>query len=299
MSAFKQVPNHRMPLDREAFAASLKQAEIKLSEEETLAIFDLLDVRRWWSRSVNSLPYYSVQDPKDIAPIQSGLQELKQGIRVALKEAKEVELEAQGLRFTKIGRSLGFLVLLPFLMFISLLVLCSFTFRSFPGLTWSLALLYLCVSLLFMVVRQSRDGPRFWFHAGSLCFIATVLACACGLWNYSRNIYKYWAYEGQSSYSDLAASDRATSFLDAGKLAFRDDVIVDFEHATGYREGTELLCVAPLVSKAATQGTVEFWAAGRRCCEDGDFNCGDAKRGAKAGLVFLEERRMHFLSHSS
>lgn len=28
--------------------------------------------------------------------------------------------------------------------------------------------------------------------------------------------------KGQSSYSDLAASDRATSFLDAGKLAFRD-----------------------------------------------------------------------------
>ncbi|CAK9036610.1 unnamed protein product [Durusdinium trenchii] len=263
MSAFKQVPNHRMPLDREAFAASLKQAEIKLSEEETLAIFDLLDVRssdvvtiselvallqcsrpkgRPWRAPTELKQQVAFNVHQDIAPIQSGLQELKQGIRVALKEAKEVELEAQGLRFTKIGRCFA---ALPFAHFLDL--------------------------------------------PGSLCFIATVLACACGLWNYSRNIYKYWAYEGQSSYSDLAASDRATSFLDAGKLAFRDDVIVDFEHATGYREGTELLCVAPLVSKAATQGTVEFWAAGRRCCEDGDFNCGDAKRGAKAGLVFLED----------
>lgn len=137
-------------------------------------------------------------------------------------------------------------------------MLCSFTFRSFPGLTWSLALLYLCVSLLFMVVRQeklctsayvkhitclnmfhtstcenygvvsgqtgspemvhvsgSTQAARFLgslsisktclslflrhlgTSSGSLCFIATVLACACGLWNYSRNIYKYWAYEAE------------------------------------------------------------------------------------------------------
>lgn len=114
MSAFKQVPNHRMPLDREAFAASLKQAEIKLSEEETLAIFDLLDVRssdvvtiselvallqcsrpkgRPWRAPTELKQQVAFNVHQDIAPIQSGLQELKQGIRVALKEAKEVELE--------------------------------------------------------------------------------------------------------------------------------------------------------------------------------------------------------------
>ena len=91
-------------------------------------------------------------------------------------------------------RSLSLLIFLPFLMFTSLVALSSFTFRI-PGLTWGLAMVYLAICLLFMVVRQSRDGPRFWFHAGGLCFMATALGCTCGLWNYSRNTYKYWAYE--------------------------------------------------------------------------------------------------------
>ena len=81
----------------------------------------------------------------------------------------------------KNGRSLGLLVLLPFVIFTSLLVpelkigqpwptrcffevgqnlrprctkaICSFTFEVFPGLTWAVATLYLGVSLLFIVVR--------------------------------------------------------------------------------------------------------------------------------------------------
>lgn len=65
--------------------------------------------------------------------------------------------------------------------------------------------------------------------------MATVMACICGLWNYSRNTYKYWAYEvtsqnellqtagqGQRSYNEVDANEPATSFLDAGRLAFRE-----------------------------------------------------------------------------
>lgn len=187
------------------------------------------------------------------------------------------------------ARSLGLLVFLPFLMFSSLLALSTFTFQLFPGLTWAVAMLYLGVSLLFMVVRQSRDGPRFWFHAGSLCCVATVLACTCGLWTSKKTCALYWAYEGQRSYDGLAATDSATSFLDAGKITFRDDVVVDFDHATAHREGGNLLCVAPLVGKSSgSGGPIQFWAAGRSCCDEA-FNCGDARRGVKGGLVFLED----------
>ena len=35
-------------------------------------------------------------------------------------------------------------------------------------------------------------------------------------------------------------------------------------------------------------GLIQFWAAGRSCCEE-LFNCGDSRRGAKGGLVFLED----------
>ena len=38
-------------------------------------------------------------------------------------------------------------------------------------------------------------------------------------------------------------------------------------------------------------GLTQFWAAGRSCCEE-LFNCGDSRRGAKGGLVFLEDPEM-------
>jgi hypothetical protein len=31
--------------------------------------------------------------------------------------------------------------------------------------------------------------------SGSLCFVATILACTCGLWNSKKNCALYWAYE--------------------------------------------------------------------------------------------------------
>ena len=31
--------------------------------------------------------------------------------------------------------------------------------------------------------------------SGSLCFVATILACTCGLWNSNKNCALYWAYE--------------------------------------------------------------------------------------------------------
>lgn len=42
-------------------------------------------------------------------------------------------------------------------------------------------------------------------------------------------------------------------------------------------------------SPACFSGPIQFWAAGRSCCDEA-FNCGDARRGVKGGLVFLEER---------
>ena len=43
------------------------------------------------------------------------------------------------------------------------------------------------------------------------------------------------------------------------------------------------------IRSPAFSGPIQFWAAGRSCCDEA-FNCGDARRGVKGGLVFLEER---------
>ena len=46
--------------------------------------------------------------------------------------------------------------------------------------------------------------------------------------------------------------------------------------------------MAPLVNSRRSSGVVQFWAAGRDCCQSG-FDCFEARKGAKEGLVFLEE----------
>jgi len=110
MLAFKQVSNHRAPLDHDGFAASLKQAGIELSVDETSAIFELLDIRcsgvvtiselialmqcskpkcRPWRPERELQRQVAFEVHKDFVPIQNGLQELKQGIRAAMKEAKD------------------------------------------------------------------------------------------------------------------------------------------------------------------------------------------------------------------
>lgn len=110
MLAFKQVSNHRAPLDHDGFAASLKQAGIDLSVDETSAIFELLDIRcsgvvtiselialmqcsrpkcRPWRPERELQREVAFEVHKDFVPIQNGLQELKQEIRAAMKEAKD------------------------------------------------------------------------------------------------------------------------------------------------------------------------------------------------------------------
>ncbi|CAJ1336934.1 unnamed protein product [Effrenium voratum] len=185
------------------------------------------------------------------------------------------------------ARSLGLLVLLPFSAFSSLVVLCGFCLHSLPNLFWALATVYLLLSLLFLVVRQDESSPKYWNNLGGLLFLSTMLGCGCGLWN-SRMTYKYWAYQGQAKYENVKASNRATSFLDAGSLSFREDVRVDVDSAIGYSEGASTFCVAPLVDKDST-GAVQFWAAGADCCEEG-FRCG-ATKGRLQGLVFLEDAK--------
>ena len=41
---------------------------------------------------------------------------------------------------------------------------------------------------------------------GSLCFVATILACTCGLWNSKKNCALYWAYEDMCGVVEMGVS---------------------------------------------------------------------------------------------
>merc|ERR1719213_387334 len=91
-------------------------------------------------------------------------------------------------------------------------------------------------------------------------------------------------------YSNVAASQNAQLFQDAGMLQFTSGTKVDATRAVGFRNirTSKTLCVAPLVdSQMSKDDPIVFFAVGENCCGwRATFQCGGA--GANSGLLMLE-----------
>lgn len=185
--------------------------------------------------------------------------------------------------------SLGLLVMFPSLMFSVISVTLAFLFHKLPGMCWSLTTFCASISVMFILVRPVREGPRYWFNLGCVCLLATVAANVTGFWNQYRHFGVYWAYEGQRVYLNVSPGEHALSHLDAGKIAFSLETRVDLSASVGLADG-DRFCVAPVVGTAPAK-TVEYWAAGVNCCDqDGkNFTCDEVtNKDARSGLVYLD-----------
>lgn len=182
--------------------------------------------------------------------------------------------------------SLGLLVFLPASLFMASLCFMTFLFKEIPSLVWVIISMCLGLSLLLMVVRQ-----KYWFNLGVVCFVAVVVGTGAGLWNYQKNMDKYWAYQGQRTYTDVPPTKPALQHLDAGKIVFTADSVID-EKRTSTLVSGRTYCVAPIVKRgAAGTQSLQYWAAGEDCCVRGsNFTCDDAADpAAHAGLVYLDD----------
>jgi len=182
--------------------------------------------------------------------------------------------------------SLGLLIFLPASLFMGSLCFMTFLFKEIPSLVWLSISMCLGLSLLLMVVRQ-----KYWFNLGVVCFMAILVGTAAGLWNYQKNMDKYWAYQGQRTYTGVPSTAPAVQRLDAGKIVFTSDSVINNKLTSTLVSG-RTYCVAPIVTRGAT-GTqsLQYWAAGADCCEKGkNFTCDDAADPtAHAGLVYLDD----------
>jgi len=186
--------------------------------------------------------------------------------------------------------SLGLLIFLPTALFMIALSFMTFLFYRVPALVWLVICVMLGLSLMFMVVRPARDGPKYWFNLGVVCFMAVCVGTTAGFLNYERNMDKYFAYQGQRAYDNVGPTEPALQHLDAGKIVFTTDAVVDVQNVY-VSEAAKSYCVAPIVREdAAGKQSVQFWAAGLDCCQPGsNFTCDDAADStAHAGLVYLD-----------
>lgn len=99
-----------------------------------------------------------------------------------------------------------------------------------------------------------------------------------------------------NTYTNIAVSQPADQFVDAGMMAFASPTTLDITRAVGYKSATAdaMLCVAPVVD--ATMGLdqeVNFFAVGVGCCEPrASFLCDDASDGSTKNALLMLEPRM-------
>lgn len=188
--------------------------------------------------------------------------------------------------------SLGIAIMLPTLMFLLIGVLYAFVYHLSALPIYMLIVACIGVSAIFMIAGLTRTQgiqagkPMYWFNVGLLCIFAIVSASIVGATNYSRHMSIYWKYEGQRTYSNIAATSPAMSILDAGKITFDSSSQVVTNKVSQYGD----YCVAPIVeTTSGSDALVQYWAAGLSCCGD-SFTCHDVdKSSAHSGLVFLSD----------
>lgn len=188
--------------------------------------------------------------------------------------------------------SIAIMTVLPVTTFALVSVAFPFLHHNSASAAWLVVAGCVCLALLFMAVQHRRtDGPKYWFNIGMLCLVATLIGASMGLWNYDRSIYKYWAYDGQSSYKGVHPDADALLYLDAGKLLFTGDAKLDLTRAIGAKRGKHTVCLAPIVSGLDTSNAtqVQFFATGTDCCSSGSFDCIGVGSNPHGGLVRLED----------
>lgn len=183
------------------------------------------------------------------------------------------------------------LVLVPFVFYVSILFMEVTLFYEYPGLcqivTFTVLLL---VSSQYLVFKHclKKDKWRRWI--GLLSAVAVLAACLVGLYIHYTSMIFWHKYSNMMKYTNVAASQNAQLFQDAGVLQFTSGTQVDTTRAVGFRNirSSKTLCVAPLIDNQMSKDEpIVFFAIGENCCGwRATFMCGAS--GATSGVLMLE-----------
>lgn len=155
---------------------------------------------------------------------------------------------------------------------------------------------------------HASDREFYWKYFACSFWVAVLSAWLLGEQNYWFHMQPWYDIEHLATYVNVDPSSerfpdgmvlptRGKRYLDAGKVSFKDDVILDQSKAMAFRNG-DLYCVAPLVSKSCEKNCgYDFWAVGVNCCSEvaSDFRCGEYNNPrAKSGLRLMKDDERPF-----
>lgn len=187
------------------------------------------------------------------------------------------------------------LTLVPFFVYVTILFLTTFRFYE-SAVTVQLTFCLvsgLCVMLYLIIDHCTRRPAQRWKKwVGAFGALAALGGLLVGLYIHYEWTLFYGKYSNMMKYSNVAASQPAMQFEDAGSLIFTQGTTVDRTRAVGYRNirTSQTMCVAPVVdSQMAPTDPIVFFAVGVNCCGwRASFHCDDAaKGGTRGGLLML------------
>jgi len=190
--------------------------------------------------------------------------------------------------------------------------------------------LLLCALILLLQMAKAtesfdlRHKSAPWLLA--LWIFTIFVAASVGARNYHQNFAPYKAAKDGQEYAGIDARDRSPTYMDAGKISFKDGALLDESRAVGLGIFGGMYCAAPVISRAEVavsapeEGTgalnvdaaaagnpaetsfVQFWAVGMDCCESrGSFTCDSAASPQTHGGVVLQqvmEEELNILMHT-
>jgi len=193
------------------------------------------------------------------------------------------------------------IAMMPWLTFAMAGWLFLYCYEFLPSLVVSLLATWavMCACTLLAIQRKPKAPVAQGKHGlvVALSLVSLVLGALMGFWNYKRvgGVSDYWETGAHRQYKDVAPEELADAHRDASVLVFEKGSRPDARMATAYVSGSlgQKYCVAPVIATRAEYTgsfTVQYFAAGKDCCENLDFSCGEAKnQGARAGLVMFNK----------
>lgn len=191
----------------------------------------------------------------------------------------------------------------PFLVYVLVLFVTAYLFYRSPfvvfmtyGTVATLCLLqYLVIAHCLKRASMVKNGWKKW--VGFIAFFAATAALMLGLLIHYKWMLFFNKYTNMMTYTNVAASQPAQQFEDAGSLVFTTGTSIDSTRAVGYRDirNSQTLCVAPVVDQQmAVTDPIEFFAVGVGCCGwRASFLCDDAKQpGTRGSLLVLEPDKL-------
>lgn len=192
--------------------------------------------------------------------------------------ALEEPYEAVPLTATDLA-TLGQALFLPWLAFIAIFALESFTFRYRYPLTAHFFSILIVVALLLASAEclLRRNSRVTW---GLVLLVTSILACVVGFLaadqNYNLNTFPVYETRTMNTYQAVNPSTTSGSqIMDAGRVDFTLDSRVDPSKTMAF-VGTETFCAAPITSPSGVPASYDFWAIGLNCCShNSPFQCGE------------------------